>query len=397
MNSPSPCLLTLNRGSSSLKFAIYQLGPPLQRGLSGTVERIGLAGTILRFQDPAGTPTERQSENVPPGASPTTYLLDWLDQRIGAGKIVAVGHRVVHGGEHSAPERVSPALLQDLERLSPYDPEHLPGEIALMEALRVRHPQLPQVACFDTAFHRTLPRMARLLPLPRRYEALGIRRFGFHGLSYAFLLQELSRLGDPAATQGRVILAHLGSGSSLAAVRDGVSIDTTMGFTPTAGLPMSTRTGDLDPGLFSYLARTESLTAEQFQHLVNHESGLLGISETSSDMRDLLDRESSDIRAAEAVSYYCYQTRKWLGAYAAVLGGLDTLVFAGGIGENAAPVRARICAGLDYLGLELSETHNQAAAAVISTAASRVTVRVVPTDEELIIARSVVEVLRLAP
>ena len=236
---------------------------------------------------------------------------------------------------HTEPERVTPELLDELHRITPYDPEHLPLEIELIEAFRQRHPRLPQVACFDTAFHRTMPRVARLLPIPRRYEAAGVRRYGFHGLSYAFLMEELARLGDPAATKGRVILAHLGNGASLAAVRDGKSIDTSMGFTPTAGLVMSTRSGDLDPGLVSYLARTEQMSAAQFQEMVNHESGLLGVSEISSDMRDLLAREADDVRAAEAVALFCYQAKKWIGSFAAALGGLDTLVFAGGIGENA--------------------------------------------------------------
>ena len=253
----------------------------------------------------------------------------------------AVGHRVVHGGpNYSEPQKVTAEMVEELHRLSPFDPEHLPLEIELIEAFRQRHPRLPQVACFDTAFHRTMPRVATLLPIPRRYEAQGVRRYGFHGLSYAILMEELARLGDPAAKKGRVILAHLGNGASLAAVRDGKSIDTSMGFTPTAGLVMSTRSGDLDPGLVAYLARTEQMSAAKFQKMVNHESGLLGVSETSSDMRDLLDRETKDVRAAEAVALFCYQAKKWIGSFAAALGGLDTLVFAGGIGENAPPVRA---------------------------------------------------------
>jgi acetate kinase len=206
-------------------------------------------------------------------------------------------------------------------------------------------------------------------------------------------MEELARLGDQAASKGRVILAHLGNGASLAAVRNGKSIDTSMGFTPTAGLVMSTRSGDLDPGLAPYLTRTEQMTTSQFYKMVNHESGLLGVSETSSDMRDLLARESSDVRAAEAVTLFCYQAKKWIGAYAAALGGVDTLVFAGGIGENAPIVRARICEGLDFLGIELNESRNKEAAGVISTDASRVTVRVIRTDEELMIARSVCRAL----
>ena len=296
---------------------------------------------------------------------------------------------------HSEPERVTPELLDELRRIMPYAPEHLPREIELIEAFRKRHPKLPQVACFDTAFHRTMPRVARLLPIPRRYEAKGVQRYGFHGLSYAYLMEELVRLGDPAATTGRVILAHLGNGASMAAVRDGKSIDTSMGFTPTAGLVMSSRSGDLDPGLVSYLARSEQMSAAQFQEMVSHASGLLGVSETSSDMRDLLDRETQDVRAAEAVELFCYQARKWIGAYAAALGGLDTLVFAGGIGENAPAVRARICDGLQFLGIEIEEKRNVTNAGVISAETSRVAVRVMHTDEEVMIAKSVCHVLGL--
>jgi acetate kinase len=234
-----------------------------------------------------------------------------------------------------------------------------------------------------------MPRVARLLAIPRRLDAKGIQRYGFHGLSCAYLMEELARLGDPAATNGCVILAHLGNGASISAVRDGESIDTSMGFTPTAGLPMGTRSGDLDPGLVGYLARTEQMTAAQFDRMVHSASGLLGVSETSSDMRDLLDRESRDVRAAEAVALFCYQAKKWIGAFAAALGGLDTLVFAGGVGENALLVRARICEGLNFIGIDLDESRNTSTAEVISTTTSRVTVRVIHTDEELMIARSV--------
>jgi acetate kinase len=295
--------------------------------------------------------------------------------------------------KHTEPEIVTQDLLDELHRIRPYDPDHLPREIELIETFRQRHPKLPQVACFDTAFHQTMPRVAKMLPIPRRYDAKGIQRYGFHGLSYAFLMEELARLGDPAAKSGRVILAHLGNGASLAAVREGKSIDTSMGFTPTAGLVMSTRSGDLDPGLASYLARTEQMTTKQFYEMVNHKSGLLGVSETSSDMRDLFASEAMDVRAAEAVALFCYQVKKWIGAYVAALGGLDTLVFAGGIGENAAPARARICEGLNFLGLEMDQQRNTETAAVISTNSSRVTVRVIRTDEELMIARSTGRIL----
>jgi len=382
-------ILTINGGSSSIKFALYAAVEPLKRGLYGTVDRIGLSGTNLTFHEAEGKPQASRKLIASDHKSAANSLLDWLETQPNSASVKAVGHRVVHGMKHTEPELVTPELLAELHRISPYDPDHLPREIELIEAFRQRHPKLPQLACFDTAFHQTMPRVAKLLPIPRRFDAKGIQRYGFHGLSDAYLMEELARLGDPAATKGRVILAHLGNGASLAAVRDGKSIDTSMGFTPTAGLVMSTRSGDLDPGLAPYLARTEKMTTPQFYKMVNHESGLLGISETSSDMRDLLDHEKRDVRAAEAVALFCYQAKKWIGAYAAVLGGLDTLVFAGGIGENASPIRSRICEGLHFLGIELNESRNAKCEAVISADTSRVTVRVIRTDEELMIARSV--------
>ncbi|HLZ97280.1 MAG TPA: acetate/propionate family kinase, partial [Steroidobacteraceae bacterium] len=333
---------------------------------------------------------------APDHTAAADVLMDWIEERRGRDTVTAVGHRVVHGGPtYYKPQRLTAEMVEELHRLSPFDPDHLPGEIRLTEAFHRRFPDLPQVACFDTAFHHDLPRVARLLPIPRRYEAQGVRRYGFHGLSYAFLMGELARLGDPAATTGRVILAHLGSGASLAAVGDGKPVDTSMSFTPTAGVPMSTRSGDLDPGLVWYLARTDKMSAKQFSEMVNVRSGLLGISETSSDMRDLLDRETQDVRAAEAVALFCYQVKKWIGAFAAALGGLDTLVFAGGIGENAPAVRARICDGLGFLGIELEANRNAANESVISAAGRRVTVRVIRTDEERMIAATVCRVLGL--
>ena len=388
-------LLTINGGSSSIRFALFDVGEPPRRLLDGKVDRVGLSGTNLTFKDAAGQSQNSRAIDSSDRRSAVGFLLDWLETQQAFASVKAVGHRVVHGMTHSEPERVTPELLDELHRITPYDPDHLPLEIELIEAFRQRHPALPQVACFDTAFHRTMPRVASLLPIPRRYEAAGVRRYGFHGLSYEFLMEELARFGDPAATKGRVILAHLGSGASLAAVRDGKSIDTSMGFTPTSGLVMSSRSGDLDPGLVSYLARTEQMSASQFAEMVNQASGLLGVSEISSDLRDLLARESGDVRAAEAVALFCYQAKKWIGSFAAALGGLDTLVFAGGIGENAPLVRARICEGLSFLGIELNASRNAGTAGVISTDVSRVTVRVIRTDEELMIARSVARVLNL--
>ena len=387
-------ILTINGGSSSIRFALYRGREPLELRLSGKIDRIGLSGTHLTSSTPAGDPPATLKLAAADYQAAAHALIDWLEKLDDFPSIRSIGHRLVHGMQHSEPELVTPALLEELHRISPYDPDHLPGEIELIEAFGRRHPKLLQVACFDTAFHRTMPRVAKLLPIPRRFDAKGIQRYGFHGLSYAYQMEELARLGDAAAKTGRVILAHLGNGASLAAVRNGRSIDTSMGFTPTAGLVMSTRSGDLDPGVGAYLARTEKIDGGQFYDMVNHESGLLGVSETSSDMRDLLGRESNDVRAAEAVALFCYQAKKWVGSFAAALGGVDTLVFAGGIGENAPAVRSRICDGLDFLGISLDEARNAEAAGVISKADGPVTVRVIRTNEELMIARSV---LRLAP
>jgi len=388
-------ILTINGGSSTIKFALYHSGVVLERRLYGKIDRIGLSGTNLTFHDPDGKPQASLSLTIPDHQSAANFLIDWLEKQNGFESVLAVGHRVVHGMQHTAPERVSRELLDELQRITPYDPEHLPLEIALIEALRRHYPELPQVACFDTAFHRTMPRVASMLPIPRRFDEKGIQRYGFHGLSYAYLMEELARLGDPAATKGRVILAHLGNGASMAAVRDGRGIDTSMGFTPTAGLMMSTRSGDLDPGLVSFMARSEQMTAAQFDRMVNHESGLLGVSETGSDMRDLLERETQDVHAAEAVDLFCYQAKKWIGAYAAALGGLDTLVFAGGIGENAAAVRARICESLEFLGIGIDAKRNATNAGVISTQTGRVVVRVMHTEEEVMIAKSVCRIFGL--
>jgi acetate kinase len=382
-------ILTINGGSSSIKFAMFEVGELLRRTLSGKIGRIGLRGTTMTVDDIAGRQQHSFGIAASDYKSAAKCLIGWLEQRNQFDSVKAIGHRVVHGMRHTAPALVTGKLLAELRRISAYDPEHLPREIALIETFRRRHPAIRQVACFDTAFHSGLPRVARLLPIPRRYEKKGVQRYGFHGLSYAYLMEELSRLGDPAAKNGRVILAHLGNGASLAAIHNGKCMDTSMGFTPTSGLVMSTRSGDLDPGIARFLARTERMSAGRFYDMVSRESGLLGISETSSDMRDLLARERHDIRAAEAVELFCYQAKKWIGAYAAALGGVDTLVFAGGIGENAIQVRARICAGLHFLGIKLDKASNARNADVISGKTAKTKVRVIRTDEELMIARSV--------
>ncbi|HUC84959.1 MAG TPA: acetate/propionate family kinase [Candidatus Acidoferrales bacterium] len=389
-----PCVLTINGGSSSIKFALFEAGEPPARRLAGKIE--GIAQPEGKF----GAKGRDQADNfsqpvvVPDHTAAVNVLMDWVERRFVPGELAAVGHRVVHGGpKYFEPQFITPEMVAELRQLSPFDPEHLPEEILLTEAFHQRFPNLRQIACFDTAFHHDLPRAAQLLPIPRRYDARGVRRYGFHGLSCAFLMEELGRVAGPDTAGGRVVLAHLGNGASITAVRHGKSIDTTMSFTPTAGVPMSTRSGDLDPGLSWYLFRAENVTARQFHQMINHESGLLGVSEISSDMRDLLAREKADVRAAEAVELFCYQAKKWICALAGALGGLDTLVFAGGIGENAHEVRDRICAGLGFLGIEIDRQQNAANRGVISSKVSRVTVRMIRTDEESMIAKMVFRIL----
>ena len=396
MKPVNPLILTINGGSSSIKFALFEAGDTLQRILEGGIERIGLKDAALRVDgldqnDNFSRLVEARNHSIA-----ARVLTDWIEKRIGNFSLTAVGHRVVHGGpKYIDPQLITKEMVEELRQLKPFDPEHLPEEIQLTEAFHRRYPDLPQVACFDTAFHNSLPRLARLLPIPRHYETQGVRRYGFHGLSYAFMMKELARVAGAKAAQGRIILAHLGNGASLAALHDGKPIDTSMGFTPTAGVPMSTRSGDLDPGLVWYLQRTEKMDAKKFNEMVNLHSGLLGVSETSSDMRDLLEKETKDVRAAEAVALFCYQVKKWIGAFTAVLGGVDMLVFAGGIGENAPIIRSRICEGLEFLGIKLDETRNAANAIVISAVTGRVPVRVIHTDEEFMIADTVCRVLDL--
>ena len=391
----NPCILTINGGSSSIKFALFDAQDSLSRILHGEIDRIGLPQAALRVDGLSPADHVAHSVKAMDHTAAVDVLMTWLEARCTPAALTAVGHRVVHGGpKYWAPQRITTEMIRDLYDVSAFDPEHMPEELLLIEAFGRRFASMPQVACFDTAFHHDLPSVARMLPIPRRYEAQGIRRYGFHGLSYAFLMQELARIAGAEAARGRIILAHLGSGASLAAVRDGKSIDTSMGLTPAAGVPMSTRSGDLDPGLIFHLAQSERMTPAQFNKMVNFESGLLGISETSSDMRALLEQETQDVRAAEAVAMFCYQVRKWIGAFAAALGGLDILVFSGGIGENAPAVRARICDGLDFLGIALDPARNAQNAPLSSTANGRVPVRIIPTNEAVMIASATRTVLK---
>lgn len=378
-------ILTINGGPCGIRFAAFDAGHPGLRQIQGRVQLQGPKGTTLAFDDRL---TFRSGEKVLAGPVIPAFLA-WLDEQALLSSVTAIGHRIVHGMHYSAPEPVTPGLLEDLRRWVVYDPEHLPREIALIEAFQERCPEIPQVACFDTAFHAAMPRVAQMLPIPRHFFELGVKRYGFHGLSYAFLMEELARVAGAAAARGRVILAHLGDGASLAAVSQGHCMDTTMGFTPTGGMLMATRSGDLDPGVLLALMSVHGLSPAGLGDVLNQESGLRGLSGTSGDMRALLTRSGRDQRADEAIESFCYQARRWIGASAAVLGGVDTLVFSGEIGANLALIRSAICGPLRFLGIELDENENNRSAALISAPNSRVAVRVMETDEELMIARSV--------
>jgi acetate kinase len=358
--------------------------------LSGRIERIGLHAATFKAggADGAPLPINMQSTDLPNHEAAFKVLFTWLQQQAAAKNLDAVGHRVVHGGaKYSHPQRITTELAADLEKLVPLDPEHLPHEIKAMEAIGRLFPALTQVACFDTAFHHDMPRLAQIYPLPRQFESEGMRRYGFHGLSYEFIMDELRRTAGAAVADGRVVVAHLGNGASMAAVRHGQSVDTTMGLTPTGGLVMSTRTGDLDPAVILYLLREKGLTVHAVNDLVNRQAGLLGVSGTSSDMADLLTCEAKDPHAAEAVGLFCYQAKKLLAGLVAVLGGLDTLIFTAGIGENAPAIRARICSDLAFLGIQVDPSRNNANAPIISPDDGAVVVRVMKTNEELMIAR----------
>ncbi|MCY4485600.1 MAG: acetate/propionate family kinase [Deltaproteobacteria bacterium] len=383
MNDEGQSILCLNSGSSSLKFALYGLEGAGEVLLgAGAVERIGLADAFLWVRGADKAQFLERKEDFPDHAAAVEAVFA-ATARLRLQEPSAVGHRVVHGGaRHAAPERVDGALLADLRDLATFAPLHLPGSVAGIEAVAARFHDLPQVACFDTAFHRRMPELAQRFALPGTLWEAGVRRYGFHGLSYEYVLDALGK-----AASGRVVIAHLGNGASMAAVRDGEPVDTTMGFTPTGGFMMGTRSGDLDPGVLVHLMRERRWDPDDVERLVTREAGLLAVSGLSPDMKTLLDARQRNPQAALAVDLFCYQARKHIGALAAVLDGLDTLVFTGGIGEHAAAVRQQVCQGLAHLGIELDSERNQAHAGIITTPRSPCTVRVISTDEDLMIAR----------
>jgi acetate kinase len=378
-------ILTINSGSSSIKFSLYVLGATEELVLKGELGRIGLSQGFLKAFDHDGQQLTAQELPLPDHEAAFQTLFAWLKGHEVGKDLDAVGHRLVHGGPaHIRPQPVSPDLLADLKLLLPLAPDHLPHEIKGVESVQRHFPKVPQVVCFDTAFHRQMPEVAQRYALPASLAGEGVLHYGFHGLSYEYLTQELDR---EQIAYGKLIIAHLGNGASMAAIERGRSLDTTMGLTPTGGLVMSTRSGDLDPGVILYLLQEKGLTPDAVNQLLNHQAGLLGISGISADMQDLLAQADKEPAAALAVEMFCYQAQKFAGALAAALGGLNTLVFTGGIGENSAAIRKGICAPLGFLGIRLDEGSNESHAPLISTPDSAVAVRVMKTNEELMIAR----------
>ncbi len=381
-------ILTINSGSSSIKFSLYGMEPEETLMLSGSIAGIGTATGRFHVASPNGTARIEAERKFQNHVEALDVIMAWLSGSAEGRTLDAIGHRLVHGGSaYIRPNLIDAQLLVALDALIPFAPDHLPHEIDAIKACARFYPGARQVGCFDTAFHRTMPGVAQRYALPEEVQRHGVLRYGFHGLSYEYILSELRNIAGAQAADNRVIIAHLGNGASMGAFKNGKSMDTTMGFTPAGGLMMSTRSGDLDPGVIVYLLKDKGMDAAAINRMVNKEAGLLGVSGTSPDMKDLLAQEAADPRAAAAVELFCYQAKKFLGALAAVLSGFDTLIFTGGIGENAAPVRERICGGLEFLGIHIDKERNLGNEPIISRDDGPAVVRVMKTNEELMIAR----------
>ena len=391
MKNENSNILVINGGSSSIKFALYSMDENPTKIFSGQLKRIGLSGpefTVINN-------TQEKNEIIIDATNfkeAVEVLIQWVKKQKDFEQAICIGHRMVHGMKHTQAKIIDEDLLNELNQISDYDPDHLPAEIEMVRLFKKHFPSLMQVACFDTAFHTTIPAVAKTFAIPQNYYDEGIQRYGFHGISYSFLMQELKKQNE-AEANGKVILAHLGNGASLAAVKEGKCVDTSMGFTPAGGIPMSTRSGNVDPGVAWYLMQ-KGMNAKDFNNLINHQSGLLGISGISSDMQDLLHLEKENKDAALAINIFCYQIKKYIGAYTSVLGGLDTLVFSGGIGENAPAIRSRICNDFSYLNIHLNEEKNNENQWQISNEESKVKVYVIPTNEELKIAETTAEIYK---
>jgi acetate kinase len=386
--SADTAILAINAGASSVKFALFDASGSGSRHWSGEIDRIGQAGGRLRTVDPRGRTVLDEARRVANHEEALVLVLKMVEQRASSVRVVAAGHRIVHGGEEGdRPLLITPAVEARLHKLTPLVPLHQPHNLAGVAALRSARPDLPQVACFDTAFHHSLPRLATLTTLPRALRQEGVRRYGFHGLSYEYVTETLRADGVDLERE-RIIVAHLGDGASMCALKGGRSIETTMGFSTLAGLPMATRCGDLDPGAVLYLLLERGITPDQVQQLLYRQCGWLGVSGFSGDMQELLDHPDHP-GAVEAVDFFCYQARKHLAGLTAVLGGLDRLVFTGGVGAHAPAVREKICSGLDYLGISLDPARNLRGERLVSSGGGRVLVGAFATDEQSVIARHV--------
>jgi acetate kinase len=388
-------VLSINAGSSSIKFALFGLTADgeLDAISAGKIDGIGSAPHLIARDSDGRVLKEQWWEDQSLNHEAfLDELLSWIETLAGSCRLVGIGHRVVHGGmEYAAPELITKQVLEALRKLVPLAPLHQPHNLAAILAVMAAGPDVPHVACFDTAFHRTQPLVATQFALPHTFFQEGIRRYGFHGLSYEYVARTLQQL-DPAAASGRIITAHLGNGASLCAMAAGLSIDTTMGFTALDGLMMGTRCGSIDPGVILYFQQQKGMSPDEIQRLLYEQSGLLGVSGLSGDMRELLASDQSS--AGEAVDLFVYRVAREAGALTSSLGGLDGFVFTGGIGENSPVIRALVCRRLAWLGVEIDSEANQAGAPKISTTASRVTVRVIPTDEERMIAMHTLELVR---
>lgn len=376
-----------------MKSTLYEIGVRNQALLSISVAYSGTTSARLKITDAGRATLLDSSVRGRDSNAALEAIFAWLDKHQYLSGLQAAGHRLVHGGaRYTEPQRVTPKFLSALKKLVPLDPDHLPAAIKGIQFVARKFPKLAQVACFDTAFHGPLPTVAKMYALPRRLYDANIRRYGFHGLSFEYIVGELRKL-DAKLAAGCVIIAHLGSGASIVALQNGNSTDTSMGFTPLEGLVMSARSGDVDPGLLLYLLAQKKMSVKAAAALLNKQSGLLGVSTTTGDMRALLEKAKQDPHAAEAIDLFCYRAKKYIGAYAAALGGLDALIFTGGIGERAPAIREKICSGLEFLGIRLDAAQNAANAQVISTTASRVNIRVIQTNEDLMIVQHVLSVL----
>jgi acetate kinase len=383
--APVTCMLIINCGSSSLKFGIYAT-TGLQLVQAGIISSIGELKGRLKISNSDHDTITYESKAYKNINAAVSEIIAYLGEHADEFTISAIGHRIVQGGpDHRLPELITDALLQQLHQLVYLAPNHLPGEIEAIQALKNAYPNLPQVACFDTAFHKDMPDHVKYYPLPHEFQKKGLIKYGFHGLSYEYIMHELIE-ANPVAKEQKTIIAHLGNGASMVAVNNGVGVDTTMGLSPVGGLVMSTRCGDLDPGVLLFLLKEYHLTANQLDNLLSKQSGLKAIC-GDSDVQELLKAEEHNPEAALALTVFCYQARKFIGALAAAMGGLNALVFTGGIGANSATIRERICNGLEFIGIELDSQANQTGSGVLSCDTSRVSVRAMKTDEEIMIAK----------